>query len=40
MDEKAVEELHGIKRVTEALSKLDRNRQYTTSIITSESQAL
>lgn len=40
MDEKAVEELDSIKRITEGLSKLDRNRQYTTSIITSDSQAL
>lgn len=40
MAEKAVEELDSIKRITEGLSKLDKNRQYMTSIITSDSQAL
>lgn len=39
MDEKAVEELHSLKRITEGLSKLERNRQHVT-IITSDSQAL
>lgn len=40
MDEKAAEELHSLKRITEGLSKLDRKRQHITSTITPDSQAL
>lgn len=39
MDEAAGEELHSSKRITEGLPKLDRNRQYMTFIIISDSQA-